>query len=86
MGPRRPRLRPQLGFVDATAIALGAIIGAGIFVVLGQGAQVAAAALPLAILVAAIAAILNGLSAAEVGVNYPQAGGAYEFGYRLDWR
>ncbi len=85
MGQRGPRLRPQLGFIDATAIALGAIIGAGIFVVLGEGARVAAAALPLAILVAAIVATLNGLSAAEMGVNYPRAGGAYEFGYRLLW-
>lgn len=85
MPPKVPRLRRRLGLIDATAIALGAIIGAGIFVVLGEAAGVAGGTLPLAIVVAALAATLNGLSATQLGVSYPHAGGAYEFGYRLLW-
>lgn len=83
MAQRGPRLRPQLGLVDATAIALGAIIGAGIFVVLGEAAGVAGAGTPLAVLFAAGVAAFSGLSAAQLGVNYPRVGGAYEFGYEL---
>ncbi len=83
MGQEGPRLRPHLGLLGATAVALGAIIGAGIFVVLGEAARLAGALLPLAIVVAAATAALTGLSAAQLGVNDPRAGGAYEFGRRL---
>ena len=83
MGQQGPRLRRQLGLISTIAVALGAIIGAGVFVVLGQAAGLAGGALPLAILLAAIVAVFNGLSAAQLGVNYPLAGGTYEFGYRL---
>ncbi len=83
MSQQGPHLRRQLGIVDATAISLGAIIGAGIFVALGQAAAAAGATLPLAVVVAGIVATLNGLSAVELGVNDPRAGGPYEFGYQL---
>lgn len=83
MGNEGPRLRRRLGLVDATALALGAIIGAGVFVTLGAAAQSAGAALPAAILLAAGVATLNGLSSAELGVADPLAGGTYEFGYRF---
>ncbi len=83
MGNEGPRLRRRLGLVDATALALGAIIGAGVFVTLGAAAQSAGAALPAAILLAAGVATLNGLSSAELGVADPLAGGTYEFAYRF---
>jgi APA family basic amino acid/polyamine antiporter len=82
MGNEGPRLRRRLGLVDATALALGAIIGAGVFVTLGAAAQSAGAALPAAILLAAGVATLNGLSSAELGIADPLAGGTYEFAYR----
>lgn len=77
------RLVPRLGLLDATALALGAMIGAGVFVALGQAAGTTGASLPLAILLAAAVAALNGLSAAQLGVAYPWAGGGYEFGYQV---
>ena len=83
MDEHHPQLTPRLTLVDAAALALGAIIGAGIFVVLGDAAGTAGAALPAAILLAAAAALCNALSAVALGVNYPRAGGAYEFGYQL---
>ena len=83
MAQQGPRLRGQLGFFDTVAVALGSIIGAGIFVAIGQGARLAGAGLPIAILIAGMVAAFSGLSSAELGVNYPRAGGAYEFGYHL---
>ena len=77
------RLRRQLGLVDATAVALGAIVGAGVFVTLGEAAATTGGSLPLALVLGAAVATLNGLSAAELGVTYPRAGGAYEFGYQV---
>jgi APA family basic amino acid/polyamine antiporter len=83
MGQRPPQRGRQLGLLDATAIALGGIIGAGVFVVLGEAAGVAEGALPVAFLIAAVVASVSGLSAAELGARYPHYGGPYEFGYEL---
>jgi len=83
MGQRGRRLRRHLGFLDTVAVALGAIIGAGIFVVLGAVVQLAGAAVPIGILLAAAIGILDGLSSAELGVAFPRVGGTYEFGYDL---
>ena len=78
-----PRLLRQLGLLDAIFAALGTMIGAGVFVAMGQAAGATGGSLPLAILLSAVVAICNALSAAELGINYPLAGGAYEFGYRV---
>ncbi len=76
-------LRRDLRLVDAVGVGLGAIIGAGIFVVTGLAAQVAGPALILGLFFAAIAATCNALSSAELAAAYPQSGGTYEYGYRL---
>jgi len=83
MAGRGDRLRRHLGFFDTVAVALGAIIGAGIFVVLGVVAGLAGMAVPVGILLAAVVGILDGLSSAELGVAFPRVGGTYEFGYDL---
>ena len=76
-------LRRHLGLVDAVGIGLGAIVGAGIFVVTGIAAGVAGPALLVALLLAAVAATANALSSAQLAAEYPQAGGTYEYGYRV---
>lgn len=78
-----PALRRSLGLVDAVGIGFGAIVGAGIFVVTGVAAGVAGPALLLALPLAGIAAAANALSSAELAASYPQAGGTYEYGYRV---
>lgn len=79
--PSKPALRRELGLVDATFVGVGAILGAGLFVVTGQAAQVAGPSLLLGLLIAGIAAACNALSSAELAAAYPKAGGAYEYGY-----
>lgn len=81
--PRHVTLERQLGLLDATGIGVGAIIGAGIFVVLGVAAGVAGAAVLVGILLAAVAATANALSSAQLAATYPVAGGTYEYGYRV---
>jgi basic amino acid/polyamine antiporter, APA family len=78
-----PALRRELGLLDAIGIGLGAIIGAGIFVVTGVAAGVAGPAFLVSLAVAGAAATCNGLSSAQLAALYPQSGGTYEYGYRV---
>lgn len=79
----RPRLKPTLGLLDATAISVGAIIGGGIFVVTGIAAGFAGPALIVSMLIAAVVALFTALSFAELTAFLPREGGVYEFGHRL---
>ncbi len=76
-------LTPALGLVGATAINLGAIVGAGIYAVLGIVAGVAGPALLLSIAIAALVALLTALSFSEVAAHIPREGSVYEFGHEL---
>jgi APA family basic amino acid/polyamine antiporter len=78
-----PGLRRDLGPLDAVGVGLGAIIGAGIFVVTGVAAGIAGPSLLVGLLVAAIAATANALSSAQLAARYPQSGGTYEYGYQV---
>jgi len=70
---------PRLSLFDAVNIALGSIIGAGIFVILGAAAAVAGPALIASVFIAALVSLLTGLSAAELSRRYPRSGGVYVF-------
>jgi basic amino acid/polyamine antiporter, APA family len=77
------KLKPTLGLIDATAISVGAIIGAGIYVVIGIVAKLAGPALMISMILAAIVALLTALSFAELSAWLPREGSVYEFSYRL---
>jgi APA family basic amino acid/polyamine antiporter len=77
------RLKPTLGLVDSTSINVGAIIGAGIFVVTGIAAGSAGSALVFSMLIAAIVALFTALSFAELTAWLPKEGSVYEFSYQL---
>lgn len=68
---------------DAVGVGLGAIIGAGIFVVTGVAAGIAGPAFLISMLLAGTVATFNALSSAQLAAVYPQSGGTYEYGYRL---
>jgi len=68
---------------DTVGIGLGAIIGAGIFVVTGVAAGIAGPAFIAGLIIAGIIALFNGLSSAQLAAVYPQSGGTYEYGYKL---
>jgi len=77
------RLKPSLGLFDATAISVGAIIGAGIFIVTGIAAGLAGSALIVSMLIAAAIALLTALSFAELTAWQPREGSIYEYTYQL---
>jgi APA family basic amino acid/polyamine antiporter len=76
-------LKRTLNLFDATAIGIGAIIGAGIFVVLGIAVGYAGPAVVVSMVVAGIVALFSALSFAELGSAIPKEGGTYEFAYQL---
>ena len=76
-GERSPEA--ELGLLDATMIGMGAMIGAGIFVLTGLAAEIAG---PAAILVFALngaVTAFTGLSYAELASAIPKSGGGYAF-------
>lgn len=82
-GAGRLELKPSLGLFDATAISVGAIVGAGIFVVTGITAGYAGSALIVSMLVAAVISLFTALSFAELTAWLPKEGSVYEFGHQL---
>lgn len=80
--PISPQLRRELGTFGAVMMGLGSIIGTGVFVSTGIAAGIAGPAVVLAVLLASVVAIFNGLSSAQLAASHPVSGGAYEYGYK----
>jgi APA family basic amino acid/polyamine antiporter len=76
------RLRRVLGLGDAVLLGLGSIIGTGVFVTLGLAARTAPDGLLAALVFAALLALANGMSSAQLAASHPVSGGTYEYGYR----
>jgi amino acid transporter len=64
---------------QAAFIGVGAMVGAGIFALLGAAGEVAGAAVWLSFLIAGAVAGLQGYSFAKFGARYPSAGGMLEY-------
>jgi len=76
-------LKRTLNLLDATSVGIGAIIGAGIFVVLGIAIGYAGPAIIISIIVAGVVASFTAFSFAELGSAIPKEGGAYQFAFEL---
>jgi amino acid transporter len=68
-----------LSIRQAAFIGVGAMVGAGIFALLGAAGEVAGAAVWLSFLLAGVVALLQGYSFAKLGARYPSAGGLLEY-------
>lgn len=71
-----------VGVPGAVLLGLGSVLGTGIFVGVGLAAGVAGPAVLPAAALAAVPAILSGLSSAQLAASHPVSGGTYEYGYR----
>ena len=70
-------LSREMGLLDATLIGVGAMIGAGIFVLTGIAAGVAGPGLIITFSLNGLVALLTAFSYAELGSCYHDAGGGY---------
>ncbi|MER5298964.1 APC family permease [Streptomyces lasiicapitis] len=73
-------LRRTLGVFDAVVIGLGAMVGAGVFAVLGPAAGAAGSGLLVGLGVAAVVAYCNAMASARLAARYPASGGTYVYG------
>jgi len=76
-------LKRTLSFFDATAIGIGAIIGAGIFVVLGIAVGYAGPAVIVSMIIAGTVALFTAISFAELSSAIPKEGGTYQYAYEM---
>ncbi len=76
---RRVTFARGLGLFDATMIGVGAMIGAGIFVLTGLAAGVAGPAAILAFALNGFVTLLTAFSYAELASAIPEAGGGYSY-------
>src|SRR4030081_1980859 len=74
-------LKRTLGVFQLTALGVCAIIGAGIFVMVGLGAQYAGPGLSLSFVLSGLGCAFAGLCYAEFAAMIPLAGSAYTYAY-----
>lgn len=72
-------LARRLRLADAVTIGLGSMIGAGVFSVWGPVVSVAGAGTLIALAIAALVALCNALSSAQLAAMYPLSGGTYVY-------
>src|SRR2546423_15697128 len=71
------QLKRAVSATQLTAMGVGAIIGTGIFVVIGEGAGIAGPGVILSFVLAAVACTFSALSYAELASSIPVSGSAY---------
>jgi amino acid transporter len=73
------RERTPVSFWSSVSLGIGAMIGAGIFALLGEAGAIAGAATWLSFVLGGIVALASGYSMGKLGARYPSAGGVVEF-------
>jgi APA family basic amino acid/polyamine antiporter len=72
-------LKQHMGLFHTTMYGIGLILGAGIYVLIGEAAGLAGNAVWLSFILGAIASVFTGLSYAELSSIYPRAAAEYVF-------
>jgi basic amino acid/polyamine antiporter, APA family len=83
-------LKRSLSFWQLTIMSVGIILGAGIYVVIGEAAGLSGNCIWISFIIAAIVAALTAFSYAELSSRFPKAGAEYvyvenSFGNRMAW-
>lgn len=74
-----PQLKPSIRLWQLVASGVGIVVGAGIYVLVGQAAADAGGLLWVSFVIAGALAALTGLSYAELAALFPRAGAEFEF-------
>ena len=80
-GEEDTKLRRAVGVVDLTALGLGAIIGTGIFVIIGEAIGTSGPAIILSFVLAGVTCAFSALAFAELASMIPVSGSAYTYTY-----
>jgi len=77
--PNKITLKRELGLFHVTTIGVGLILGAGIYVLLGQATGYAGNSVWLSFLISAVVALFTGFSYAELSSMFPRDAAEYEY-------
>lgn len=76
-------LRRELSLAQAVAVGVGAMVGGGIAITFSEALHLSHGGIWIALGLAALVALLNGLSSAQCAVRYPTSGGTFEYATEL---
>ncbi len=71
--------KKAFGLWSAVFLGIGSMVGAGIFIVIGQAGAIAGNLVTLSFFIAAIIALLCGYSLSKLAITYPSRGGIIEY-------
>jgi amino acid transporter len=69
----------EVSFWSAVSMGIGAMVGAGIFALLGEAGAIAGSAVWISFLLGGVISLLSGYSMGRLGARYPAAGGVVQY-------
>ena len=71
--------KKPIGFWSAVSMGIGAMVGAGIFALLGEASAISGSAVYISFIIGGVIALFCGYSLGKLGARYPSAGGIVEY-------
>ncbi|MCF6340156.1 MAG: APC family permease [Sulfurimonas sp.] len=71
--------KKPIGFWSAVSMGVGAMVGAGIFALLGEASAISGSAVYISFIIGGIIALFSGYSLGKLGARYPSSGGIIEY-------
>jgi len=71
--------KKPIGFWSAVSMGIGAMVGAGIFALLGEASAISGSAVYLSFMIGGVIALFSGYSLGKLGARYPSSGGIIEY-------
>jgi len=68
-----------IGFWSAVSMGIGAMVGAGIFALLGEASAISGSAVYISFIIGGIIALFSGYSLGKLGARFPSSGGIVEY-------
>lgn len=71
--------KKPIGLWSAVAMGIGAMVGAGIFALLGEASDISGSAVYISFIIGGVIALFSGYSLGKLGARYPSSGGIIEY-------
>ncbi len=71
--------KKPIGFWSAVSMGIGAMVGAGIFALLGEASAISGSAVYISFIIGGVIALFSGYSLGKLGARFPSAGGIVEY-------
>ena len=71
--------KKPIGFWSAVSMGIGAMVGAGIFALLGEASAISGSAVYISFVIGGVIALFSGYSLGKLGARYPSSGGIIEY-------